>query len=170
MNIPEIAKLKNLGAPLDALDGIGEKRLKDDRLSAVSVVRVSDGAKAHILASLPIRKLIVASDSLAAQSLTRRIESWGVRAVYLPARDDVLLPRKGFSGENVLRRICALTDMAFGRADAVVTYADSLLQLFPARRLVERFAVRVKKEDIISPQQLAKALVEARWATWEILR
>lgn len=169
MTIPEIAKLENMGEQLGLLSKIGEKRLTDHRLSAVCLVRIADGAKAHILSQLPVRRLIVASDSLAAQSLARRLESWGVRVAYLPARDDVLLPRKGFSGENVLRRVTALSNWAFGELDAIVTYADSLLQLFPARRLVERFTVRVKKEQIIAPQQLAKALAEAGYRRQETL-
>ncbi len=161
MIIPNVLKLENLGEKLAFLQGIGNKRLADDKLSAVSVLRVCEGAKAHIISQLPIRRLVVTSDALAAKSLARKLESWGCRVDYLPYRDDVLLPRKGFSSTNVRERMNALASIATDEAQIVVTSADSLLQKFPARRLVERFTTTVKKEDIISPQALADKLAFA---------
>lgn len=93
--------------------------------------------KIHIMSQLPVRKLIIASDALGAKSLARKIESWGVKVDYLPYRDDVLIARKGFSAQGMRERICALKDIVCGEVDVVVTAADSLLQLFPKRELVE---------------------------------
>ena len=160
MNTPSYLKLANLGEKLAVLDGLKRKRLLDDRLSAVSVLRVSEGAKYHIISQLPCRRLFVVSDNLAAKSATRQLSSWGLNVKFLPPRDDVLLPRKGFSLANLRQRINALTSIVSNEADVIVTSAEALLQLFPARRLVERFSLTLKKEDVISPQTLADKLAD----------
>ena len=101
-------------------------------------MRVCEGAKVHIISQLPAKKIVVASDSLGAKSLARKISSWGVKVDYLPYRDDVLIARKSFSAQNVRERMNTLADMASGDFDVVVTSADSLLQLFPKKELVQK--------------------------------
>lgn len=140
---------------------MGAKRLTDEKLSAVSVLRVCEGAKVHIISQIPSKKLVVCSDSLGAKSLFRKLQGWGIKADYLPYRDDVLIARKSFSSQNVRERVCTLSDMACGDFDVVVTSADSLLQLFPKKELVKEFSVPVAKEDLISPQALADRLALA---------
>lgn len=161
MDTPKALQLINLGEKLSFLNGIGAKRLSDDKLSAVSVLRVCEGAKIHIISQLPVRRLVVTADSLGAKSLARKLQSWGVKTSYLPYRDDVLLPRKTFSAQSVRERVNTLCDVAFDDTQIIVTSADSLLQFFPTRSLVKRFSVCVKKEDIISPQTLADKLTLA---------
>ena len=161
MNIPSILQLKNLGEKLAKLEGIGEKRLYDPKLSAVSVLRVTDGAKAHIISALSCRRLVVTADALGAKSLAGRLASWGVRVSYLPYRDDMLMSRKGFTQDNMFERMNALVAINNDDVDIVVTCADSLLQRFPAKRLVEEFTITIKKEDIISPIALADKLALA---------
>lgn len=140
---------------------MGTKRLTDEKLSAVSVLRVCEGAKVHIISQIPTRKLVVCSDSLGAKSLFRKLQGWGIKVDYLPYRDDVLIARKSFSSQNVRERVCTLSDMACGDFDVVVTSADSLLQLFPKKELVKEFSVTVSKEDLVSPQALADRLALA---------
>ena len=140
---------------------MGAKRLTDEKLSAVSVLRVCEGAKVHIISQIPTKKLVVCSDSLGAKSLFRKLKGWGIKVDYLPYRDDVLIARKSFSPQNVRERTCTLSDMACGDFDIVVTSADSLLQLFPKKELVKEFSVTVAKEDLISPQALADRLALA---------
>lgn len=140
---------------------MGAKRLTDEKLSAVSVLRVCEGAKVHIISQIPTKKLVVCSDSLGAKSLFRKLKGWGIKVDYLPYRDDVLIARKSFSSQNVRERTCTLSDMACGDFDVVVTSADSLLQLFPKKELVKEFSVTVAKEDLISPQALADRLAIA---------
>lgn len=140
---------------------MGAKRLTDEKLSAVSVLRVCEGAKVHIISQIPTKKLVVCSDSLGAKSLFRKLQGWGIKVDYLPYRDDVLIARKSFSSQNVRERVCTLSDMACGDFDVVVTSADSLLQLFPKKELVKEFSVTVAKEDLISPQALADRLALA---------
>lgn len=161
MIAPKVLQLYNLGEKLASLQGLSAKRLADDKLSAVSVLRVCEGAKVHIISQLPAKKLVVASDSLGAKSLARKISSWGVKVDYLPYRDDVLIARKSFSAQNVRERMNTLADMASGDFDVVVTSADSLLQLFPKKELVQKYCVRVSKEDVVSPQTLADRLTLA---------
>ena len=161
MIAPKVLQLYNLGEKLASLQGLSAKRLADDKLSAVSVLRVCEGAKVHIISQLPAKKIVVASDSLGAKSLARKISSWGVKVDYLPYRDDVLIARKSFSAQNVRERMNTLADMASGDFDVVVTSADSLLQLFPKKELVQKYCVRVSKEDVVSPQTLADRLTLA---------
>lgn len=161
MIAPKVLQLHNLGEKLASLQGLSAKRLADDKLSAVSVLRVCEGAKVHIISQLPAKKLVVASDSLGAKSLARKISSWGVKVDYLPYRDDVLIARKSFSAQNVRERMNTLADMASGDFDVIVTSADSLLQLFPKKELVQKYCVRVSKEDVVSPQTLADRLTLA---------
>lgn len=161
MIAPKVLQLHNLGEKLASLQGLSARRLADDKLSAVSVLRVCEGAKVHIISQLPAKKLVVASDSLGAKSLARKISSWGVKVDYLPYRDDVLIARKSFSAQNVRERMNTLADMASGDFDVVVTSADSLLQLFPKKELVQKYCVRVSKEDVVSPQTLADRLTLA---------
>lgn len=159
--MPRVLQLQNLGEKLSSLNGMGAKRLTDEKLSAVSVLRVCEGAKVHIISQIPTKKLVVCSDSLGAKSLFRKLKGWGIKVDYLPYRDDVLIARKSFSSQNVRERTCTLSDMACGDFDVVVTSADSLLQLFPKKELVKEFSVTVAKEDLISPQALADRLALA---------
>lgn len=143
---------------------MGRKRLTDDRLSAVSVLHAAEGAKFHIVSQIDCRRLFVTSDELAAKSALRQLKSWGLNAKLLPPRDDVLLARKGFSSVNLLERMNTLASVVCGDVDVVVTSADALLQQFPARRLVERFSMLLKKEEVISPTTLADKLAEMGYA------
>lgn len=169
MITPDCLKLNNLGEKLSHLNGLGAKRLTDGKLSAISVMRVTEGAKVHILSQLPCRRLVIASDSLAAKSLAAKLLGWGVRAYYLPYRDDVLLPRKGFSTSNVRERIKTLAAISAGEADIVVTSADSLLQLFPKRALVDEFTLTLEKEQIIPPLEVADRLVKGGYSRQEMI-
>lgn len=169
MTTPKSLTLGNLGEKLAKLNGLALPRLADKNLAAVSVLRVCDGAKIHIMSQLPLRRIVVAADSLGAKSLLKKLKSWGCRAGYLPPRDDVLLPRKGFSVRNVRERIQTLSDAARGRTDVVVTCADSLIQRFPARRLINMFTVSVAVEDVIAPQALCDRLVLAGYVRQELI-
>ena len=152
--------MNNLGEKLALLDGLKKKRLTDDRLSAVSVLHATEGAKYHIISQIGCRRLLVVADNLAAKSATRQLAGWGLKVKFLPPRDDVLLPRKGFSSQNVRARVEALAGIVHNDVDVVVTSAEALLQKFPARRLMERFSLTLKKEDVISPQNLADKLAD----------
>ncbi len=169
MNIPNILQLRNLGEKLALLEGVAAPKLADGKLSAVSVVRVTEGAKAHIISAIDCRKIVVTADALGAKSMAQRLVSWGVKARLLPYRDDMLLSRKGFTRDNVIQRMRAFCDFNCGDADVLVTSADSLLQKFPSRRLVEQFTVRVAKEDVVSPMSLADRLSLAGYSRQDMI-
>ncbi len=161
MDTPRPLQLSNLGEKLSALTGLGAKKLADGKLSAVSVLRVADGAKIHIISQLPLRRVVIASDSLGAKSLVHKLKSWGLRTAYFPYKDDMLLPRKGYNLSSVQERMSTLVKVVNDDIDVVVTSADSLLQPLPSRSLVKRFLVNLEKEQIISPQDVADKLALA---------
>ena len=94
METPKIFQLQNMGEKLASLQGIGAKKLADDKLSAVCVLRVCEGAKIHIMSQLPVRKLIVASDALgsalaeqAADAAEAELRQWAAKeGKYLTGR------------------------------------------------------------------------------------
>ncbi len=150
--LPDCFKLKNLGAKLGVLDGVGQNGSKDSRLDAVTVMRVTDGAKAHIISQLDAKRIAVASDGLAAKSLAAKLNAYpSVKAVHFPFRDDVLLPRRNFSLDGVYERTCALTAYLTGEADVLVLAVDALLQYFPRRDIFEKYVCIFEKEDNLSP-------------------
>ena len=72
-----------MGEGISCLAQLGSARLPGE-LSAVSVVRVTDGAKAHLAAAIPAKRIYVAPDPPAARSVFSRLSSFpGVRAVFL---------------------------------------------------------------------------------------
>lgn len=156
---PKILQLTNLGEKLSALAGMSAKKLADGKLSAVSVMRVCEGAKAHIISQIGGMRVVIVSDSLAAKALVRKLSSWGAKTLYLPHRDDVLLQRKAVG--SVYERMIALSKIAENDVDIIVASADALLQPLPLKSLVKKYSVRIAKEDIISPQDVADALVLA---------
>ena len=172
MITPEVLKLANLGEKLAKLDGLisgAATRRRSCALFDASVVRVCEGAKIHIISQLNCRRLAVASDELGAKSLAAKLKSWGLRVRHLPYRDDMLMVRKGASRANSIERMLALADIADGSADVIVTSADSLLQKFPTRALVNKFTVRVSEEDIVSPVELADRLALAGYKRQETI-
>ena len=160
MNTPSCLKLNNLGEKFALLSGMANKRLADDRLSAVSILHASEGAKFHIVSQLACRRIFVSADGLAAKSALRQLKSWGLNVKYLPPRDDVLIARKGFTTNLVRERMDALSSVVRGDVDVIVTTADALTQYFPTRKLVERFSFLLRVGDVVQPQELADHLVE----------
>ncbi len=165
----DIFQLKNIDPQLARLEGLGEKKLKDGDISAVGILRASDGAKAHIIAAIPCRKLVVTADAPAADSMLRRISSWGIRAEALPYRDETLLPRKSVSKASMFKRVNALCAIDRQQADAVVVSADALLQRFPARRLMREMSVCLASGEIMPPGDVASRLARAGYVRQEMV-
>ena len=105
---PELLDIRNMGEELACLARLDEPRLPGE-LSAVSVVRITDGAKAHLAVSIPGKRIYVAPDPPAARSMFSKISSFpGVRAVFLSHRDDVLMCRNAYSLRGAAERGAAL--------------------------------------------------------------
>ncbi len=161
MDSPDILKLKSLGGKLAELDLLGALKHADDKLSAVSVLRVQEGAKIHIISQLAGAKIVVASDNLAAQSLAKKLSSYpNVKAAYLPERDDVLIVKKGGS-RTPMKRAQALADFCLGQTDTLVISAEALIQWVPSKRLVEQYTLKIEKDGTLPPDEAAFRLAQA---------
>ena len=159
-----ILDIANMGEGLGSLARLGEARIPGE-LSAVSVVRITDGAKAHLAAAIPAKKIYVAPDPPAARSMFSKISSFpGVRAVFVSHRDDVLMCRSSYSLRGSMQRAEALGRLACGDADIVVACADALLQKFPSAEVMKSFTVRFAREGILSPQEAADRLAAAGYS------
>ena len=160
--IPSFLKPIHLGDKLAKLDRLGDKTLADSKLSAISVLRLSEGAKAHLAYTIPALKLYVTADGLQARSITKKLNSYEKGcAVYLPHRDDSLMYRGGASKMVERERLGALTSFLSGENKILVVSADAVVQKYAKPHLFERYAVSVYTEQIIPPQEVAEKLVEA---------
>lgn len=161
---PAVLDIRNMGEGLAALSKLGDARVPGE-LQAVSVVRITDGAKAHIAAAVPAKKIYVAPDPPAARSMFSKISSFpGVRAVFVSHRDDVLMCRNSYSMRGAMQRAEALARLACGDADVAVVCADALMQKFPRAEVLASLTLRFAREDVISPQDAADRLAAAGYA------
>lgn len=167
MSSPEILKLKNLGGRLAELEGLGAQKTANEKLSAVSLAHVQEGAKIHIMSQLPCAKIIVSADNLAAQSLTKRLNSYpDIKAVYFPARDDVFaLGKSGF--DTARRRAEALSSFAAGRAQILVLSAEALIQWVPSVSLIQKFCLDIKTGSKLTPDAASDLLALAGYKKQE---
>ena len=161
---PDILNISHMGEGISCLAQLGSARLPGE-LAAVSVVRVTDGAKAHLAAAIPAKRIYVAPDPPAARSVFSRLSSFpGVRAVFLSHRDDVLMCRAAYSAKNAMERAAALGKLACGEADVAVVCADALLQKFPRPDVVREFTVRFEEGGTLTPQEAADRLAAAGYS------
>ncbi len=160
--IPEFLKPIHLGDKLTKLARLGDRNLADSKLSAISILRLSDGAKAHLGYSIPGLKLYITADPLQARTVTKRLNSYEKEcAVYLPHRDDSLIFRGGASRIVERERLAALTSFITGDKDILVVSADTLVQKISRPELFERYTCTIHVEDIIPPGDFADKLTKA---------
>lgn len=166
---PELLRLEGMGEGLDCFAALGSARLPNG-LFSVFAVGVTDGAKAHITAKMPCKRIYVAPDPLAARSMLSKINSYpDVKAVFLPHRDDVLVCRKGYSERSARERAAALGKLACGEADVAVVCADALMQRFPRAAIVREFSLVLEKGGTITPQEAADKLALAGYARRDMI-
>lgn len=163
-------RLTALGEKMSFLNRMSEERLADNKLSAVCILRACEGAKIHIIASLKGKKVVITGDELGAKSLARKLASWKEKVCYLPSKDDVLLPRKNYSKSSVHERMFALSSIINGECDIVVTSCDALLQPLPRKDLVEEYTLILKKDQIISPQEVVDRLVKSGYHRQDMIQ
>lgn len=98
-----------------------------------AVFGVQASEKYHIAATLGLPVLYIARDELNAKIAAAELRAFsGKKAVYLPAKDDVLLYNKAFNKENYYARISAVYQMQKG-VDFVTATLESLSQLLPVK-------------------------------------
>ena len=160
--IPSFLRPIHLGEKFAKLDRLGDKHLADSRLSAISVLRLSEGAKAHLGYTVPAHKLYITADPLQAKSVTKKLNSYEKGcAVYLPHRDDSLIYRGG-TGKIVEReRLSALTSYLKGEHQILVVSADAVVEKFSCPDVFESYACSIYTEQIIEPQVFADKLAKA---------
>ena len=159
---PKFLQPIHLGDKFSKLAVLGDKHIVDSKLSAISILRLSEGAKAHLAYTIPGTKLYITSDALQAKAVTKKLNSYEKGcAVYLPHKDDSLFYRGGTSKIVERDRLTALTSYLSGRNTILVVSADGLLQKFSRPQLFDKYTCTVRIEDFVSPQALADKLAKA---------
>ncbi len=171
MKIPRVLDIRYMGEDLPELLNFGKfGSPKKRRDYSLGVIKITDGAKAHLIYSVPAKKICVTADILAAQSLVKRLSSYPeARVALLPPRDDVLVYRKGGSLLTSRNRIASLSRFLSGDVDALVVTAEALMQLCPLPKAVLEFSVLFKKEQYMSPIEAADKLAAAGYVRQEMI-
>lgn len=168
--IPEHLTLAHLGGKLSELSHLGDKRMPDGKLASTAVLRLTEGAKAHLGFAVPALKLYVTADALSATSIQRKLDSYEKgNVIYFPQRDDVLFHRGGVGNKLSRDRIVALSSFVAGNAEILVVSADALLQKLPKPELFDVYSFSLAKEDIISPQTVAEKLVNSGYVRQDVI-
>ena len=98
-----------------------------------AVFGVAFAEKCYLASQINAPVVYVARDELTAKAVCIELRALtGKKAVYLPAKDDVLLFNKAFSKDSLYNRIFALYQLSQG-ADFLVATFESLIQLIPKK-------------------------------------
>ena len=134
----EYIKLENMGSQTAAL----QKNVREGIPGAV--FGVSFAHKCHIAATLGLPVIYVARDAITARAAAAEIRAVsGEKAVFLPAKEDVLLYDKAISKDALYGRIGALFELSQG-AKHVACTLESLIQLMPDK--IDFFTLEKEKE------------------------
>ncbi len=100
---------------------------------STAVFGVSQSASFYLTSALEGKVLFIAKDSVTARQAAEEISALtGEKAVYLPAKDDVLLYKKFFNKDSLYNRITAIKSI-FDGARIVTSTPEALLQGFPKK-------------------------------------
>ena len=134
MSVPRRLDIAAFGEGLPELLSFGNVRAHSGGVNSLGVVKITDGAKAHLTASVPAAKICVTADMLAAKALANRLSGYcDGRVVVLPPRDDVLVYRRGFSAARSRERAAALAAFLFGEAEVWLRAQSRLCNYIPLR-------------------------------------
>ena len=168
--LPDRLKLVNLGSPFNQLQGLSCDPLPDKKLAGVSFLHLCEGAKLHIISQINCKKLVVTVDNLAARATYNKLSSYeDQKCAYLPAKDEVLVPRRNLSSANDVERIAGLSKFCNGDIDTLVISVESLFQRFPKQELVKKYSVSLSVNDEIEPNELARRLGVAGYVRQEVV-
>ena len=98
MSVPRRLDIAAFGEGLPELLSFGNVRAHSGGVNSLGVVKITDGAKAHLTASVPAAKICVTADMLAAKALANRLSG------YCDGRVVVLPPRAPVKGRRRSRR------------------------------------------------------------------
>ena len=109
-----------------------------------AVFGVAFSEKCYLASQINAPVVYVARDELTAKAVCIELRALtGKKAVYLPAKDDVLLFNKAFNKDSLHNRIYSLYQLSQG-ADFLVATFESLIQLIPKK--IDSFQVEKGKE------------------------
>lgn len=120
----------------------------------LAVFGVTDAFKNFLVSTLNEKVLYVVKDNITARVAVDAImEMTDKKAVYIPAKDEVLLTSRAFSKDNLYQRISALNSI--DSADVLVVTAQTLLQLVP--KAIR--SINVQKDGELNQMQTVSDLV-----------
>ena len=116
----------------EKFSGIYNKIVSDTRIGIPNAVfGVGFSEKCRIISSLDCPTLFIVRDNISAQKTVEQINGFiKDKAVFLPAKDDVLLFKNAFNKDSLYKRLTALHKIKKGY-NVVVATIESLIQLFP---------------------------------------
>ncbi len=98
-----------------------------------AVFGVSATQKCGVIACLDFPTLTICRDSITAEKTAELISQIsGEKAIFLPAKDDVLLFKTAYNKESLYRRLTALYNLNLNAKNVVTTF-EAILQLFPKK-------------------------------------
>lgn len=131
------------------------------RNNNVTVYCANTGIREHIIGTLDKKVLYVAPDSLQAKMLKEDLIEYGIRAEFLPEKEEILYSQYSYNKNNLYSRIKTLSKLAKGNVDVVTLSPLSLLQLVPLKEELLNRSFVVKLEEEFSPVLLTEKLVHA---------
>lgn len=126
----------------------------------ISVFVVQPFAK-HLLCSAEKNALVVCSDVSCARSYVSDINALGMRALYLPSKEDELTFSTVKSGENIKERLTCFYKVLRKEVDVVVTTVSSLLNLYPDKNDFLEHITKIEKNEDIAPSLIVSRLVKS---------
>lgn len=121
-----------------------------------AVFGVNFAEKCLIASSVGLPVLYIVKDGLYGAKIAEELTALsGERAVYLPAKDDVLLYKSAFDRTSLFARLNALYAIKNG-AKFIVTTFQSLLQLFPS----DIPTIKIKKDEVYDIGGIVNKLVK----------
>ncbi len=97
-----------------------------------AVFGVNDAFKCFLVANIDSPVLFIAKDLITANTAAELISQFSnKKTVYVPPKDEILVPARAFSKDTVYTRIRALYELRF--ADVIIVTAETLMQTAPKK-------------------------------------
>lgn len=119
----------------------------------------AENARYHVTSFLGRPFLYIVADVVAARRAYERIGEYGDGKVALfPEREDVLITRKATDHGLLFERLSLLHSLAKGEISLIAT-ADSLLQKYPKKEILESSIIHLRVGDHVDTFELGERLV-----------
>ena len=129
-----------------------------------AVFGVTDYFKYYLVSSIEDKVLYVVKDNITARLALDAIKDFsGKKAVFIPAKDEILLFTKAFSKDNLLERITALDEI--NGAEVIITTAEALMQCAPKKIN----SITLERDEFVSQSEIVSRLIELGYTREESL-